>query len=292
VTRPYAEVIGDPIAHSKSPIIHNFWLKKLKIDAEYRACHVGPAALSDYFANRQKDADWRGCNVTIPHKETVCAHLGKIDAKAALVGAVNTIVSDYLNNNRLVGYNTDIAGFLEPLKRFSGQSAEVEKDPSAIIIGAGGAARAIAFALWHNGYALQIANRDRSRARAIADCIADDRSYEISTPSIEQLAMLSLGPLPYQPTNLAIIVNASAMGMANVDPLIVNLKDIDPKVLVYDIVYKPLETSLLSQARQYGLRTIDGLQMLIAQAAEAFELIFGETAPRDCDDELRALLVK
>jgi shikimate dehydrogenase len=290
VNRPYAEVIGDPIAHSKSPLIHNFWLQKSGIDAQYRACHVRPNELADYFANRQQDPNWRGCNVTIPHKESVCSYLDQIDDKAISIGAVNTVVFYASGKGRLMGFNTDIGGFIEPLNHFINQSAN--NDSSAIIIGAGGAARAIAFSLWHRGYKLQIANRDRNRARAIADFVAQNQSHEIATPSIDQLAMLSLGPLSYQPPNLALIVNASTMGMVNVDPLIVDLKHIDPKVLVYDIVYKPLETNLLSQAHQYGLRTIDGLQMLVGQAAEAFELFFGQPAPRNFDDELRALLIK
>ena len=111
--RPYAEVIGDPIAHSKSPAIHNFWLAKLGIDAEYGACRVRPDELADYFARRRGDAEWRGCNVTMPHKQAVMPLLHSVEEPAALVGAVNTIRPSL--DGLQVGHNTDVAGFLEPL---------------------------------------------------------------------------------------------------------------------------------------------------------------------------------
>jgi len=109
----YAEVIGDPIAQSKSPTIHKFWLGKLGIDADYRACHVTAAGLADYFAARRNDPEWRGCNITMPHKQAAMAQVDRIDSLAQRIGAINTVVRS--PEGELTGYNTDAAGFLEPL---------------------------------------------------------------------------------------------------------------------------------------------------------------------------------
>ena len=134
---PYAEVIGDPIAQSKSPAIHNYWLGKLGLDAEYRACHVTAEGLEDYLRQRRADADWRGCNVTMPHKQAVMSHLDRLDPLAERIGAVNTIVREA--DGALTGYNTDAAGFLEPLRPLLGREHLFRM---ARVLGTGGAARA------------------------------------------------------------------------------------------------------------------------------------------------------
>ena len=132
--RPYAEVIGDPIAHSKSPLIHNFWLEKLGIDAEYRACLVRPDELADYFARRRGDAEWRGCNVTIPHKVSAMEHVRVRKGTRMMVGAINTVVRG--PDSRLEGANTDIVGIVRPLEAIGASGGTM------VVIGAGGAARA------------------------------------------------------------------------------------------------------------------------------------------------------
>ena len=130
----YAEVIGDPIAHSKSPLIHNFWLAKLGIDAEYRACLVKPEELADYFARRRGDAEWQGCNVTLPHKESIAALVDEVAAGVSAIGAINTVAKTA--DGRLLGKNTDIDGIAAATAGISLTGSEV------VVIGAGGAARA------------------------------------------------------------------------------------------------------------------------------------------------------
>ena len=163
----YAEVIGDPIAQSKSPAIHNFWLAKLGIDAEYRACHVTAEGLADYFAARRADPEWRGCNVTMPHKQAVIPLLDRLDPLAAKIGAVNTIVRE--GDGSLGGYNTDAAGFLEPLRP---RLDETHLFRMARVVGTGGAARAIVAALAGEHFVLVLAGRDRAKAARLLDELA------------------------------------------------------------------------------------------------------------------------
>lgn len=264
--KPYAEVIGDPIAQSKSPAIHRFWLGKLGIDAEYRPCHVKPENLADYFAERRADAHWRGCNITMPHKQAAMAMLDTIDPAAARIGAVNTVVP--ASGGGLFGTNTDGAGFLEPLHGFLPDRVAV--------IGAGGAARAILAALRDAGVAwVCVQNRSVEKARALLD------EFGLTGEATGLGATI----LP-----VGLLANTSSLGMIGNPPLPPLVHLVAPDGLVYDIVTAPLETDLLKAARAQGLRTIDGLAMLIGQAAVAFEKFFGQRAPRDCDAELRELL--
>ena len=260
----YAEVIGDPIGHSKSPMIHNFWLAKLGIDAEYRACHVRPDELGDYFARRRGDAKWRGCNVTVPHKVAATRLVDDIAADARAIGAINTVV----RQQGLIGYNTDVAGFLEPL----GETAI----RAATVIGAGGAARAVLAGLASRGVRwVSLQNRSIDKAKALLDEFA-----------LQGCAV----PVGGEGPTADLLVNASSLGMTGqpeLPPVVGQLAD---GGTVYEIVYAPLETGLLKAARERGLPTIDGLAMLIGQAAAAFEKFFGQPAPRQHDAELRALL--
>jgi shikimate dehydrogenase len=283
MTRAYAEVIGDPIAHSKSPLIHNFWLAKLGIDAEYRACHVRANELADYFARRRHDAAWRGCNVTIPHKVAAWEFAETVSDEVLMIGATNCVVSE---NTGLRAYNTDAQGFAEPLS-----SLHSSGDKDAYIVGAGGAARAAAFILYLNGWRVTFVARNRDAARHLADDIAGDRSCDIETMSFEQFQPLVLDLWTRRPDpDHQLLVNATSLGMVGMDELPFDIKDINRNTTIYDMVYAPLETTLLKQARHLGLGTIDGLQMLVGQAAAAFELFFGQPAPREHDAELRALL--
>ena len=138
MSKPYAEVIGDPIAQSKSPVIHGFWLGLLGIDAGYQRCHVTAEALAGYLAERRGDAHWRGCNVTMPHKQAIMPLLDRLDPEAERIGAVNTVVREA--DGSLTGYNTDAPGFLEPL---GPALAQRHLYRMARILGAGGAARAM-----------------------------------------------------------------------------------------------------------------------------------------------------
>lgn len=285
MSHPYAEVIGDPIAQSKSPAIHTFWLGKLGIAADYRACHVRSGELADYFTQRRGDAQWRGCNVTMPHKQAVMPLLDRIDPEAAAIGAVNTVVREA--DGRLVGYNTDAAGFLEPLRA---DLAQPHLYRMARILGAGGAVRAIVAALAGQGFTLVLAARDPAKARALLDKLAPKGGHHA-------VDLAHFAP----PTDFAfddrehlydLVINASPLGMAGQPPLAFDFSHAPPGSTVYDIVTFPLETPLLAEAKRRGHPTIDGLSMLIGQAAVAFEKFYGEPAPREHDAELRELLTK
>lgn len=266
----YAEVIGDPIAHSKSPVIHRFWLDALWIDAEYRATHISSDGLAAYFAARRDDPAWRGCNVTIPHKQAALHHVEDRGSVRQSIGAINTVLR--AEDGALIGTNTDAGGFYAPI---SGMDLE---GGHAVVIGAGGAARAILFALSRVGIArVTILNRNVLKAAAL-----------LSHFGLKGDAVPLGAPLP--PADL--LVNASALGMTGQPPLDIDLSPLPEDAVVYDAVYAPLETALLAQARARDLATVDGLEMLIGQAALAFQLFFGAEPPRDRDDELRALLLR
>ena len=277
----YAEVIGDPIAHSKSPLIHGFWLDRLGIAASYRATHVGPAALGGYLADRRADPDWRGCNVTNPHKQAVMAHLDRIEPRAAAIGAVNIVVRE---GNALVGYNSDCGGFLEPLRPLL---ARPHLFKLARIIGSGGAARAIAHALWHEGFTLVLIARDPAQAAAL---LAPFDPARVHVGRLADWATPTDFAFDDRAGILDLVVNATPLGMAGQPPLAIDFSHVPPGAIIYDIVYAPLETPLLAEARRRGHATIDGLAMLIGQAAAAFERFFGKAPPREHDAELRALL--
>jgi shikimate dehydrogenase len=286
VTRAYAEVIGDPIAQSKSPAIHGYWLGKLRLEADYRACHVTSEDLADYLARRRGDAAWRGCNVTMPHKQTVMPLFDRLDPLAARVGAVNTIVRGA--DGTLTGYNTDVPGFLEPLGPLL---AERHLFRMARILGTGGAARAIVAALAGHGFVLVLAGRDPAKAQALLDEL--DPGGEHHTVDLAHFADPTDFAFDDREGCLDLIVNASPLGMAGQPALMFDLSHAPPGSVVYDIVTHPLDTPLLQSARAAGLRTIDGLSMLIGQAAVAFEHFFGRSPPREEGDaELRALLAR
>jgi shikimate dehydrogenase len=269
-TLPFAEVIGDPIAHSKSPLIHGFWLKTLGIAAEYHAVHVVADGLGRYFDERRDNPLWRGCNVTLPHKLAVLDHVPDPGGVRTSIGAANTIFRN--QKGELAATNTDAAGFFAPIadREWAGGSA--------VVIGAGGAARAILFALAQAdiGHVTLLA-RSPLKAAAL-----------LSHFGLKGRVLSTASQLP--PAEL--LVNASSLGMAGKDPLDVDLTPLPEDAIVFDIVYSPLETALLKDARARGLETCDGLDMLIGQAAVAFELFFGQSPPDDCEDELRELLVR
>ncbi len=281
----YAEVIGDPIAQSKSPAIHTFWLGKLGIDAEYRACHVRSDELADYLARRRGDADWRGCNITMPHKQAALALLDGLDPLAARIGAVNTVVR--CANGTLTGHNTDVAGFLEPLQPYLG---DIHLYRMARVIGAGGAARAIVAALAEQHFTIVLAARDPAKAKALLAELAPNGEHH--TPPLSHFAAPTDFAFDDRSQLLDLVVNASPLGMAGQPPLDFDLSHLPPGSVVYDIVTHPRDTPLLSAARAAGFTTIDGLAMLIGQAAAAFEKFFGQPAPRNFDDVLRQLLIR
>ena len=266
---PFAHVIGDPIAHSKSPMIHGFWIEALGLDADYRRHRVLPEELASYIADARQNRAWRGCNVTIPHKIAVMDFVDDPGNVRGSIGAMNTILRQ--QDGALIGTNTDAAGFAAPIagNDFAGKPVAV--------IGAGGAARAVLFALARLEVGpVTIFNRSPLKAAAL-------------------LSMFGLKgdakPIGADLPPVSLLVNASPLGMEGQAPLPIDLAPLPEDAIVYDIVYAPIETPLLAQAHARGLDTVDGLEMLIGQAALAFELFFGREPPRERDDELRGLLL-
>ena len=283
----YAEVIGDPIAQSKSPAIHSHWLARAGIEAEYRACHVPADRLADYFAARREDLRWRGCNVTMPHKQAVIPLLDRLEIGAEMVGAVNTVTARRRGERAvMIGANTDGVGFLEPLRK------ELERTHlfrMARVLGTGGAARAIVAALAEHNFTVVLAGRNRAKAEALLETIDPDGEHHAI--DLAHFAQVTDFPFDDRAGCLDLIINASPLGMAGMPPLVFDFSHAPPGSIAYDIVTHPLDTAFLQGARAAGLRTLDGLNMLIGQAAAAFERFFGQPPPREPGDvDLRALL--
>lgn len=278
----YAEVIGDPIAQSKSPAIHGFWIQKLGLEADYRAEHVTPATLEDYLASRREDPDWRGCNVTMPHKQAIMPLLDRLEPLAKRVGAVNTVVR--ASDGKLVGRNTDVAGFLEPL-------AERLRDQHyfrmARVLGTGGAARAIVAGLAKEGFTLVLAGRNPDKARALLAELAEGEHHAAPLSHFAEETDFAFDD---REGCCDLVVNASPLGMRGQPPLAFDWSHAPPGSIAYDIVTDPLDTPFLTNARAAGFETIDGLAMLIGQAAAAFTHFFGVEPPREHDAELRERL--
>lgn len=273
---PRAAVIGHPIAHSRSPLLHRYWLRLYAIAGDYERIDVAPEALRDFISAMAGRGD-AGCNVTVPHKQAVMPLLDGVTEAARAIGAVNTI---WREKDRLRGDNTDAYGFLANLD---------DKAPGwdsgggrAVILGAGGAARAAVFALLSRGFELTLVNRTRARADELARVFG--AAVSVATP--DDLA----GHLPA--CNL--LVNTTALGMSGKPPLVIDLASLGQGAIVHDIVYVPLETDLLRQARTLGHRTVDGLGMLIHQAVPGFERWFGVRPLPDAalrqllEDDIRA----
>lgn len=281
---PYAEVIGDPIAHSKSPVIHNFWAEELGIDVRYTSCCVTASDLPAYLAKRRSEVNWRGCNVTMPHKQRVIAHLDHVDEAARAIGAVNTIVRS--ESGALQGFNTDIAGFLEPLQSHLAQSHLLRM---ARIMGTGGAARAIVKALCAHNFTLVLAGRNSAKARALLDEL--EVSGEHYATGLSHFAEPTDFAFDAREGCLDLIVNASPLGMRGQAELAFDWSHAPPGAIAYDIVTDPVDTPFLCNARDAGHGTIDGLSMLIGQAALGFEHFFHTKPARARDDALRELLL-
>lgn len=265
----YAEVIGHPIAHSKSPLIHRFWLEQLGIVADYKAQDVLPDNLGGYFAQRADDANWRGCNITIPHKIAALDFVTDPGDVRGSIGAINTVFRG--DKGQLIGTNTDAGGFYGPI------SDVPLAGETAVVIGAGGAARAVLFALAQAdiGDVLLLARNALKGAALLAHFGLKGRVL----------------PMDARLPEAALVVNASPLGMTGQAPLDIDLSPLPEHALVYDLVYAPIETGLLKSARARELETVDGLEMLVGQAAIAFELFFGAAPPQDGEDKLRIKLL-
>jgi shikimate dehydrogenase len=273
---PYAEVIGDPIEHSKSPLIHRFWLEKLGLDGDYRATRVPPDELGEYFLSRSADPNWRGCNITMPHKLAALAHVHKHRDPSFPIEPINIAVP---RHGRLEGANSDTQGLLEPLLALHGGWTRVRAEGPcpATVIGSGGVLFSVMTVLSLLGYApIHVVVRDARKAEQIAE------DYQGVAVRIVPWG----APLP----PCALLVNATPLGMRGQVELPFDCMNVMKGGIVFDMVYNPVETRLLADARSRGLRMVDGLQMLVAQAASGFQLFFDAAAPRAFDCELRELL--
>lgn len=265
---PYAEVIGDPIAHSKSPVIHRFWLEKLGTAGDYRTRHVLPCELAAYITAQREDVAWRGCNVTVPHKISVMDLVDDPGDVRATIGAMNTVLRQ--SDGSVIGTNTDAAGFFVPIA-----DLPLAGKPVAVV-GTGGAAHAVLFALAKAGVG-SVTMIARSPLKAAALLARFGLKGDVRTLD---------APVP----PVALLVNATSLGMKGQPGFAPDLGLLSDDAVVYDLVYAPLETALLAAASALDLQTVDGLDMLIGQAALAFELFFGAAPPRDHDAELRTRL--
>ena len=254
-----AGVVGWPVAHSRSPRLHGFWLEKHGIDGAYVPIAVRPENLATALRALPL-LGFSGVNVTVPHKEAALAAVDRASDAARRIGAVNTIVIDA--DGRLEGSNTDGFGFLENLAAaLPGWRAS---DGAAVLLGAGGAARAVAAALVDGGAPeIRLVNRTPERARRLAAEIGGP--FRIVAWS-ERAAALA---------DAALLVNATTLGMAGQPPLDLALSALPGDAVVNDIVYAPLETPLLAAARARGNRVVDGLGMLLHQARPGFAAWFG-----------------
>lgn len=283
-SRPFAQVIGDPISHSKSPLIHGFWIEKLGLDADYGMEHVTPDGLADYLTKIRQNHQWRGCNVTMPHKQAILPLMDSLDPLAERIGAMNTVVKQ--DDGTLRGYNTDVPGFLEPLTK---TLAEQHLFRMARVFGTGGAARAIIAGLSDQGTVLVVAGRNTDKAGALIEELTTQGDHHIAP--LDHFAVPTDFEFDDREGCCDLIVNASPLGMRGQPELAFDFSHAPPGSIVYDIVTDPLDTQFLRNAKAAGFRTIDGYSMLIGQAAAAFELFFGQAPPREHDQELREKLM-
>jgi shikimate dehydrogenase len=273
VIAPVAGVVGWPIRHSRSPLIHRYWLRQLGIDGDYVPIALRPAEATGFFSNFST-SEYVGANVTVPHKETAFESVDFVESAAEALGAVNTIWLD--DDGRLAGTNTDAAGFLANLDMTVPGWAEQGK--TAVVLGAGGAARAVVWALLQRGFdPVIIVNRSGERAKILADRFGK-RVIRVDWSSVgKSLRQAHL------------LVNATSLGMAGQPSLPLDISRLRDDSIVTDLVYAPLETGLLLDARARGLRTVDGLGMLLHQAVPGFEKWFG--ARPEVTTELRDLVI-
>ncbi len=268
-----AGVFGWPVAHSLSPRLHGFWLRLHGIDGAYVPLAVVPEDFPEAVRSLAR-LGFAGANVTLPHKEAALAAMDRLEQSARRAGAVNTIVIG--PDRRLTGSNTDGYGFLENLR--AGAPGWRAADGPAVVLGAGGAARAICAALLDAGVPeLRLGNRTRARAARLAGTLGGP------------IAVVDWDDRAAALTDARLLVNTTSLGMSGQPALALDLGRLPRDALVNDIVYRPLETPLLAAARAHGCRVVDGLGMLLHQARPGFASWFGVMP--DVTDELRAFVL-
>lgn len=269
-----AGVLGWPVGHSRSPRLHGYWLERYGIDGAYVPLPVRPESLASVL-RALPQMGFRGVNLTVPHKEAALDLVDRIDGTAARIGAVNTLV--FGEDASIRGTNTDAFGFLAHLRETC--PGWRPADGPAVVLGAGGAARGIVHALAEAGVPeIRIANRTRARAERMADRL-DRQTAVVDWPAPR-------GAL----ADAALLVNTTSLGMSGQPPLDVDLDGLPERAIVYDIVYTPLDTPLLTAARARGNPTVDGLGMLLHQARPGFHAWFG--VDPEVDAGLRAFVLE
>lgn len=270
---PLAAVIGSPIAHSRSPALHTHWLKRYGIRGYYIPMDISQNDLSDVIRMMPK-MGFVGANVTIPHKETVLRLADLVTDRAALIGAANTLI--FREDGKIHADNTDGYGFVENLR--SGAPDWKPKSGPAAVFGAGGACRAVLASLIDIGVTeIRLSNRTRARA----DALREEFGAKIKVVDWVKAGNMLDGAVT--------VVNSSSLGMVGKPEMRVPLDGLSPNAVVTDLVYTPLETRLLKHAKSIGCTTVDGLGMLIYQAAPAFERWFGQRP--EVDDETRRVVL-
>ncbi|SCW73031.1 shikimate dehydrogenase [Ancylobacter rudongensis] len=265
-------IIGHPVSHSRSPLIHGYWLARHGIDGAYGVRAVAPGDIDSFLAAFAASG-LVGGNVTVPHKEAAFRACAARDAVAEALGAVNTL---WLEDGALHGANTDVHGFLANLDAAEPDWARALGE--AVVLGAGGAARAVVYGLLQRGVdRVVVANRTRARGEALRDTFG---------PRVLPIDWRDLGG---RLVGCRLLVNTTSLGMKGQPPLDIDLSPLSPDALVTDIVYVPLETPLLKAAKARGLATVDGLGMLLHQAVPGFERWFGVRP--EVTAELRALVI-
>ena len=267
---PRACLMGHPVAHSRSPLIHGYWLKTLGIAGAYDLKDLAPGEFPDFLTHLAANG-YVGGNVTVPHKEAVYRLVDERDEAAEAVGAVNTV---WLERGRLRGGNSDTHGFVANLDdRAPGWDAS---RGAAVILGAGGAARAAAYALMQRGLRVALVNRTLQRAE------------ELAARYGPMVRAYGYDALPRLLPGTDLLVNCTSLGMVGKPALAIDLGPLKSSAVVYDVVYVPLATPLLAAARERGHRTVDGLGMLLQQAGFGFRKWFGGS-PK-VTPELRAMI--
>lgn len=269
-----AAITGWPVKHSRSPLVHGFWLKKYGIDGEYGRLAVSPEDAETFYRDFARTG-LVGCNVTVPHKETAAKACDRLDDAAKAMGAANTLWLD--GEGRLCGANTDGLGFLGNLDQMA--PGWDNDRGTAVVLGAGGAARAVVWALLKRGFSpVHIVNRTLEKAKTLAEDFGSDSIAQPWENLGEILGKASL------------LVNTTSLGMEGQPAMEIDLDPLPKSALVTDIVYVPIQTDLLRRAKERGNPTVDGLGMLLHQAVPGFEKWFGvrpEVTP-----ELRSLVLR
>jgi len=262
-------LIGWPAAHSRSPLIHHYWLRQLGIEGGYSIESVPPEGFAEFVLHLRTHG-YIGANVTIPHKERAL-QLTVPDERARAVGAANTL---YYDGDVLRSTNTDIEGFIDNL---DAAAPGWDRTPHAVVLGAGGSARAVVFGLLERGIQrIALANRSIERAEGLRDQFG------------ERVVPIGWSDVPAALPGAGLLVNTTSLGMKGQPPLEIDLSPLPADAVVADLVYVPLQTELLAAATARGLRTADGLGMLLHQAVRGFDLWFG--AKPHVTAELRALV--